>query len=344
MTVTASRRNTPWRRQVGAAILLASACCAALAAGAGYQSFVVGDRADSVASPLPQQPSTVLMGGGADVGAAFRWMIEQAGGGDFLVLRATGTDAYNRYIYRMGGVDSVQTLIVQTRKAAADPTVVEAVDKAEAIFIASGDQRDYVQLWQGTPLADAINRAAARNVPVGGTSAGLAVLGQHAFGALHGTVESNEALADPYGRRMTLVRDFLSVPGLQNTIADSHFGARDRMGRLLTFLARTVQDGWSPLADARAIGVDENTALLVHDGVGQRVGSGSVYFLRPTAPPAVCRAGKPLRLQDVAVQRLSRKGSFDLAQWLSPDGGTASYELSVDHGDIASTQPGRGIY
>lgn len=325
-------------------MVVVAAIGTAQAGDTGYQSYIVGSRDDAVASPLPQRPSSVLMGGGADVGAAFRWMIEQAGGGDFLVLRATGTDAYNRYIYRMGGVDSVQTLIVQTRKAAADPAVVEAVDKAEAIFIASGDQRDYIKLWQNTPLADAINRAAARNVPVGGTSAGLAVLGQYAFGALHGTVESNEAMADPYGRRMTLVRDFLSIPGLQNTITDSHFGARDRMGRLLTFLARTVQDNWTSADDARAIGVDENTALLVHDGMGQRVGSGSVYFLRPTVAPAVCRAGKPLRMKDVTVQRLSRKGSFDLVQWLSLDGDTVAYELSVDDGDIASTQPGHGIY
>jgi len=46
------------------------------------------------------------MGGGTDVDAAFEWMIERAGGGDFLVLRTTGTDAYDPYIYAMGGVNS----------------------------------------------------------------------------------------------------------------------------------------------------------------------------------------------------------------------------------------------
>ena len=45
---------------------------------------------------------TVLMGGGADVDAAFTWMIDKSGGGDFVVIRATGTDAYNSYIYGLG--------------------------------------------------------------------------------------------------------------------------------------------------------------------------------------------------------------------------------------------------
>jgi hypothetical protein len=35
------------------------------------------------------------MGGGTDVDAAFQWMCQRSGGGDFLVIRATGTDAYN---------------------------------------------------------------------------------------------------------------------------------------------------------------------------------------------------------------------------------------------------------
>ena len=38
--------------------------------------------------------------------AAFAWMIARAGGGDFLVLRTTGTDAYDPYIYAMGGLNS----------------------------------------------------------------------------------------------------------------------------------------------------------------------------------------------------------------------------------------------
>ena len=59
---------------------------------------------------------------------------------------------------------------------------------------------------------------------MGGTSAGLAVLGEFVFSALRGTVYSNEALADPYDFRITLARDFLPVPLLLGAITESCFG------------------------------------------------------------------------------------------------------------------------
>ena len=50
---------------------------------------------------------------------------------------------------------------------------------------------------------------------------------------------SIDVLADPYFRRVTLVREFLKVPHLENLITDSHFAKRDRMGRTRGYLART---------------------------------------------------------------------------------------------------------
>ena len=60
-------------------------------------------------------PGTVLMGGGTDVDGAFQWMCGKSGNGDFLVIRATGTDAYNPYIEQLcPSVNSVATLIIPT--------------------------------------------------------------------------------------------------------------------------------------------------------------------------------------------------------------------------------------
>ena len=78
------------------------------------------------------------MCGGTDVDAAFRWMIGKAGGGDFVVIRATGTDAYNPYIYGLGTVDSVETVIIKNRAAASDAFVMDKIRNAEALFIAGG--------------------------------------------------------------------------------------------------------------------------------------------------------------------------------------------------------------
>jgi cyanophycinase-like exopeptidase len=60
------------------------------------------------------EPGFVLMGGGTDVDEAFKWMIDRSGGGDFVVIRATGTNAYDSYIYGLGSVNSVETIIINS--------------------------------------------------------------------------------------------------------------------------------------------------------------------------------------------------------------------------------------
>ena len=310
----------------------------------GYDYYLVGSAANvTVADPI--KPSVVLMGGGPDVDAAFKFMIDKAPGGDFVVIRASGADGYNPYIFAMGNVDSVETLVIKTREAAFDPFVLERVAKADALFIAGGDQSDYIKLWKGTPLADAIDVLKNRNVPIGGTSAGLAVLGQFDFSALNGSVISADALANPYNRRMTLDRDFLTAPGLGGVIADAHLDTRDRMGRLLTFVARIVQDGWVTTVDAaRGIGVDVETALLIDGDVATRVGLGSVYFLRPAVAPVTCKSGTPLTFYNVGVDRLSDStGSFRLGTW-SGTAGVTHYDISAVAGVLISSQQDGSVY
>lgn len=307
-------------------------------AGRNYDYFVVGNRNDVATSTTA---GTVLMGGGTDVDAAFEWMIGKSGGGDFVVIRTTGTDAYNSYIYGLGTVDSVETIVLKTPRAASDPFVLSTIRNAEAVFIAGGDQGEYLRFWKGTPIEDALQDVIAKHAPIGGTSAGLAVLGEFIFSASKGTVYSDEALANPYNRYMTLERDFLAVPFLESLITDSHFDTSDRMGRLITFLARLVQDGWTE--EAFGIGVDEATAILVdQNGVGTVAGSGSAYFLRNPSPPQVCQRNKPLTFLDLPVYRLSGSGTFDLANWQG-SGGT-SYEITAERGRLTSTSPGGGIY
>ncbi len=320
------------------ALVLAGCSAPTVRAGGDYDDFVLGNAGDVVRSTTS---GTVLMGGGTDVDAAFRWMIGKSGGGDFVVIRSKGTDAYNPYIYGLGAVDSVETLVLKTRGAARDPFVLNTIRHAEAVFIAGGDQADYIRLWKGTPLEDALREAVARHIPIGGTSAGLAVLGDFIFSARNGTVHSDEALANPYNHYMTLDRDFLAMPFLEKLITDSHFDTSDRMGRLVTFLARLVQDGWTD--QAFGIGVDEATAILVDEnGLGTLAGSGSAYFLRTPSRPQICRRNKPLTFLDVPVYRLSGAGTFDLANWQG-SGGTA-YSLSADRGRLTSTQSGGEIY
>ena len=61
----------------------------------------------------------------------------------------------------------------------------------------SGNRWDYVRMWKGTPVEDAIHHLVVRGVPVGGTSAGLAILGEFSFSAETNTIYSDEALQEP---------------------------------------------------------------------------------------------------------------------------------------------------
>jgi cyanophycinase len=288
-----------------------------------------------------------MMGGGDDLDDAFRWLCNKGKGGDFLVLRATGDDDYNPYISGLCKLNSVATLIIPDREAAQDPAVAAIIRKAEVVFIAGGDQANYIRGWKGTPVEDAINANVAAGKPIGGTSAGLAVQGEFVFGALGDNPDdenlaSTDVLPNPYFRRVTLVRDFLKIPHMDNLLTDSHFAKRDRMGRTLGFLARIMQDAWSQTP--REVAIDEKSAVLVEaNGKGTVVGSGKgAYFLRPTQPPEVCKQGVPLTFSKISVYRVPSGGHFDLTSW-SGKGGT-SYFLSVENGNISSTQTNQSIY
>jgi cyanophycinase len=323
---------------VFALIISLTGASSALAAPAKYEYYVVGSSDDVTTSTTAGQ---LLMGGSTDVDDAFVWMINKSGGGDFVVIRATGTDAYNPYIYELGTVNSVETIIIKNLAAASDPFVVEKIRNAEALFIAGGDQNNYVTLWRGTPVEDAIHHLVTRNVPIGGTSAGLAVMGEFLFSAANGTIYSDTALSNPFNRKVALDRDFLVLPNMGGIITDSHFAARDRMGRLITFLARIVQDGWAP--SAKGLGIDERTAIAVEaNGTATVLGSGAAYFLQTPGAPEVCQPKTELTYYNLSVYRVSGSATFNFSTWTG-SGGTA-YTLNAEAGVLTSTQAGGGIY
>jgi len=296
--------------------------------------WLVGNEADAVI--LSSGPGLILGGGGADVDAAFEWAGTRVNGGDAVILRASGADGYNDYLFAdIGGFDSVETLLLDERALADDPYELWTLDHAELIFIAGGDQWRYLDRWGGTGVQTSLAQAWARKAVVGGTSAGCAILGQHAFSAENGTVYSDEALADPYNEYVTLARDFLAYPPTADVITDTHFAARDRMGRLVTFAARLMADDWT--STPLGLGIDEGTALLVDaDGTARVEGAGSVYALRATGPAETCAPGQPLSISNVELYRL---GAGD--QMALPSGATevAGSTISASAGTLSPASP-----
>ena len=328
-------------------ILLSLICCSHAFAIGHSQSYKYKRLGSDLDAQTRAEPGTAMMGGGADLDEAFRWLCGKGHNGDFLILRAMGKDDYNKYVNKVCQMNSVATLIIPNRKAADDPKVAKIIRLATVIFIAGGDQSRYVNFWKGTAVEEAINNHVIAGKPIGGTSAGLAILGQFVYGSMDdksgdADLTSQEVLANPYAQRVTLVRDFLKVPGLENILTDSHFVKRDRMGRSLGFLARIVADGWSTAP--REIAVDEKSALLVEvDGRAKVVGSGGgAYFLQVTGPPEVCKSGQPLTLRNVPAYHAPTGATFDIRGWSGE--GVEAYSISVEAGQIHSSRGGNAVY
>ncbi|WP_373521103.1 cyanophycinase [Aquiflexum sp.] len=222
----------------------------------------------------------VLMGGSTDVDAAMRWMIERSGGGDFVIIRVSGGAGYNDYLYGMGGLNSVETLRLNTAEASNNEKVFEILKNAEALFIAGGDQSQYLRLWEGTKVEEAIQYLIhEKQIPIGGTSAGCAIMGEFVYTGEKGSIISQEALQNPYDERLTVRRSSLiNHPFLQNTITDQHFSQRNREGRLVGFLARLKS--LSENLPLKAIAVDEKTAVAIDkDGQAKVFGQANAFYL-----------------------------------------------------------------
>jgi cyanophycinase len=305
----------------------------------GYTAYVSGSTVDVQTTPLG---GVLLAGGGTDSDAAMRWLLAQGGTrgtlkyGDVVVLRTSGTNGYNKYLVNFGA-NSVTSIVISSVAGANSDYVRNAIAKAEVVFLAGGDQSTYVNLWTGTALQTAVNARVAAGYPIGGTSAGLAVLGPYVYAAFNASSVSSTVMANPYDASVTLTRALFTVPVLSNLITDSHFVVRDRMGRLATFLARLQQDGTATAP--RGLGVDERSAMgVTAAGVGTVFGAGNgAYLLSVTSSVTrVCTTGVPLTYTPVTTVRVPVGQSANLASW-SVSGATP-YTLSVSAGVLTSSK------
>ena len=303
-----------------------------------YTSYFTGSLVNAVTEPLG---GVCLMGGATEDNNAMRWFLQRANGGDVLVIRASGADGYNAYFYNDLGVaiNSVETLVFNNVQAASDPYVLERINRAEAIWIAGGDQNNYVIFWRGTPLAAAINQRIANDqLVIGGTSAGMAILGGVYFSASNGTVTSAQALANPYDSRVTISNiPFLRVPFLAKVITDTHYDNPDRRGRQIAFLARATTDYGGKYF---GLACDEYTAVCIdNNGLANVYGTypdydDNAYFITSNcglanSSPEQCVGGQPLSWNHggQALKVYTVKGtptgiySFDLSTWENGTGG-----------------------
>ena len=317
-----------------------------------YTEYATGSSTDVVTN---HEFGICMMGGASENDDAMIWFLNKANGGDVVVLRASGSDGYNGYFYTDLGVtiNSVTTFVINNEAGANDPYVLQKVENAEAIWFAGGDQYDYVSYFKDNDMEAVLNTFInTKQGVIGGTSAGMAILGSSYFSAENGTVTNAQALSNPYHNRMTLgYNDFLQIPFLENVITDTHYDDPDRRGRHAAFLARYATDN-----NSRAFGIacNEYTAVCI-DETGRAYVFGEypdypefAFFMQSNCEtdfmPETCVDSQPLTWNQggeaIKVAKIpglySAENYIDLTDW-SNSQGVIWENWTVNNGSFSTT-------
>lgn len=323
------------------------ACAPAPAAAAATEEpplLIYRQGADEDAPARLHGPAYYLRGDGAPDAASFSAYLHQLSDDpvDVVVLGASypNWDGECRTVAALPQVNSCTTIVIRQPRDASDPSVLAALQGAEVVYFRGGDQCNFVR-WRQSPVPALVQALVRRGGGTGGGSAGLAIQGALAvYDGCQGSVSSPLALADPYRDSVSFSERLFDWDVLQDTLTDSHFVKRDRMGRLMAFLCRQLGSGQT--AHAWGLGVNEGTAVVIdRDGVGTVHGD-TAYMVLADRPDAGCRQDSdPVDYAGYKVWRLEAGHSFDFAQ--RPQ--TGFYRVDVEQGLLSQDpyrEPERG--
>lgn len=143
------------------------------------------------------------------------------------------------------GVRHVSFFHQDRREEAENQNLLDAVDRADGVFLTGGGQLKLVTTIGGTSLDARLQQRYHDGLHVGGTSAGASAL-------------SAVMIARGRAREAPRTSSVVLSPGLgllRHVIVDQHFRERDRFGRLLAAVLRNPA--------MLGFGVDEDTAFVL---------------------------------------------------------------------------------
>lgn len=262
------------------------------------------------------QGSLLLVGGGGEdyyswSDLPYGWFVEKADSGKIINIDVDQVSSwYPGYFESLGAESGCEALRISSKSQANDSSVYKKLVSAKGIFMEGGDQYDYVSTWKGTLVEDAIHKVFNEGGAIGGTSAGLAVLGSVCFDAKNGSSYPEDVIYNPYDTRVHFTDDFLEI--LPDVLTDSHFYSRGRIGRLVPMLARRITDHGE--TDIIGIGVADKTALCIDaDGNSTAYGEGSVTLLyKDDTSQISCEPIEPLLFTDVHLDQLVHGAQYNL--------------------------------
>ena len=191
---------------------------------------------------------------------------KRVGSGD-LVIATVATREPDEYfgsydkIFKRLGIKNVTKLHLRDRRERMGEKKRAILKKASGIFFTGGDQLRISSQIGDTLFEKYVKDIYDRGGIIAGTSAGASAMGETML--LKGSNSESHKIGDLH-----------LAPGLgliPNVIIDQHFAERGRIGRLLGSIAINPR--------MLGIGIDEDTAIVRHDGHFSVIGSGAVYIV-----------------------------------------------------------------
>jgi cyanophycinase len=215
-------------------------------------------------------PGPLVIIGGAEDKDGSSSVLDQfvtlAGGAksDLVVIAVASdypTQVGQKEVFKRLGSKKVTLLDIKAREDANAPKAVEAIEKASGVFFTGGTQVRITRQLGGTAVDTALHKRHEEGLVLGGTSAGAAMM------------SSVMIIGSAPGKSFRLGSVELG-PGMEfisGVLIDQHFEERGRLRRLLSAIAQYPRD--------LGVGIDEDTAAVVRDGVLEVFGTGCVTIV-----------------------------------------------------------------
>jgi len=216
----------------------------------------------------PPHGTVIAVGGGSLGQPIYDAFINAAGGPDALILyvpnnsigkpMSTAPESSGES-FRKHGARNVQVLFTQSREVADSDAFVAIIKQAKGIWFEGGRQYRVMEAYAGTRTERAFAEVLERGGVIGGSSAGMAVLGDF---LVRGAPSEDNYIIDYPGFEKGLGY-------LRNTATDMHVVARERLPDLTTVTARYPK--------VLGISADEGTAWVVQGDVGRIIGRSKAF-------------------------------------------------------------------
>ncbi len=165
-----------------------------------------------------------------------------------------------------------ETCVKFDSAAVHDPKKLDTLRKAKIIYFGGGSQSRFMELIEGTNVQQILKQAYYNGAVIGGSSAGAAVMSKKMVTG-HGLRDT--AYASTFRVLQKGNIEIVSGLGLlDSVIIDQHFVIRSRYSRMLSAIME--------FPDYQCFGIDESTAVIVHNGTAKVVGKSQVIvFSKP---------------------------------------------------------------